>query len=79
MPLGRILEFDAAKGFGIIKRSDGAEVFFHSNDTGTPGVTFRVGDRVGFTVSKTVRGHVATNVTPNAKIKKRSHPLRSKA
>src|SRR5215510_4451787 len=62
MPLGRIIQFNQARGYGFIEQDSGGEdVFIHSADLGDPSAA-RLGTRLEFTVLRNERGPKACNV-----------------
>jgi cold shock CspA family protein len=51
---GRVVEFDAHRGFGLIEAEDGARVMFHCTQIVDESRSIAVGEIVGFDV---VPGH----------------------
>ncbi len=64
MANGIVKWFDERKGYGFIKRDDGADVFVHhSGINGSGFKTLNEGDRVSFDVEQGKKGPAAVNVT----------------
>src|SRR5688572_13582020 len=65
MAEGRVVEWTAAKGFGVIDGDDGTPVFVHHTQITTPGFKNLVdGQRVRYEVKIEPRGAQAINVVP---------------
>ena len=64
MEQGTIKWFNAAKGYGFIKRPSGPDVFVHFSAIQTEGFrTLREGQKVEFTIEQGPKGLQAANVT----------------
>jgi CspA family cold shock protein len=60
---GTVKWFNAAKGFGFIRREDGSDVFVHHSSIAASGYrTLEEGARVSFTVKHGNKGLQAENV-----------------
>jgi CspA family cold shock protein len=69
MPNGRVLEWTALKGYGVILGDDGSEAFVHHAQIATPGFKNLVGgQRVTYDVKSEPRGDQAINVVPLPKV-----------
>jgi CspA family cold shock protein len=61
---GTVKWFNEAKGFGFIRRDDGAELFVHyTNIEGSGFRTLKEDDKVEFEVNEGPKGLQAVNVT----------------
>jgi CspA family cold shock protein len=62
---GTVKWFNAAKGFGFIRRDDGTDVFVHYSAIAAAGYrSLDEGARVSFTVKRGDKGLQAENVMP---------------
>ncbi|WP_223524005.1 retron Se72 family effector protein [Pseudomonas sp. BF-RE-24] len=59
---GFVTTFDAFKGYGFIRRTEGKDVFFFYDDIDDEGHDINVGDRVTFIIEKAPKGPKAKNV-----------------
>jgi len=65
MPEGKVKWFNDGRGFGIIQKDDGEDVFVHFSAIQTSGCkTLKEGRRVSFDVVKGQQGPAAENVKP---------------
>jgi cold shock CspA family protein len=64
---GRVLEFDAHRGLGVIEGDDGTRLDFHCTRIGDGSRTIPVGERVRFTVAPGALGRwEAAEILPSS-------------
>jgi CspA family cold shock protein len=59
---GTVKWFNTTKAYGFIERSNGTDIFVHSNSIRDKGGVLKEGDRVEFTVIKGKKGPQADDV-----------------
>jgi CspA family cold shock protein len=65
MPEGKVKWFNDNRGFGIIQKDDGQDLFVHFSSIQTTGCkTLSEGRRVSFDVVQGLKGPAAENVKP---------------
>lgn len=65
MEKGKVKWFNATKGFGLIEREDGSDIFVHYSAISTDGFrTLAEGQDVSFEVVEGEKGLQAANVLP---------------
>ena len=62
---GKVIMFNASKGYGFIKSENGQDIFFHCSQLIIPGQTYKtieVNTNVNFEIEESERGFLATNI-----------------
>ena len=62
---GKVIMFNASKGYGFISTNEGKDIFFHCSQLLIPGQTYKtieVNKNVSFDVEQSDRGLLATNI-----------------
>ena len=78
--IGTVKRFDPERGFGFNARRGADDVFVHQTDIDRAGLgTLCAGERVCFTLERTMRGYQARNLTRADPVAQQAEPARSVA